>query len=88
MNFKKESLSKLTSEMDFWRRSSRISRKEKINSIIREKMQVEKTLTDDIKIILLKWFGHVQMMKENGSPKSVLNWHPTGRRKKGRPRKS
>ena len=76
MNFKNNHISTLrASEIDFWRRSSRTFRKEKKvrNSIIREKMEVEKTLIDDIKIKQLKLFGHVQRMEENRLSKSVLN---------------
>ena len=36
--------------MDFWRRSARISRKDKIrNTIIKQKMNVTRSLLDDIK---------------------------------------
>jgi hypothetical protein len=36
--------------MDFWRRSARISRKDKIrNNIIKQKMNVTRSLLDDIK---------------------------------------
>jgi len=36
--------------MDFWRRSARISRKDKVrNIIIKQKMNVTRSLLDDIK---------------------------------------
>jgi hypothetical protein len=57
---------KLTStEMDFWRRSARISRKDKIrNNVIKEKMNVTRSLLDDVKTKQLQWYGHVQRMEE------------------------
>ena len=39
-----------STEMDFWRRSARISRKDKIrNTIIKQKMNVTRSVLDDIK---------------------------------------
>jgi hypothetical protein len=59
--------------MDFWRRSPRISRKEKIrNIVIKQKMNVEKSLLDDIKTKQLQWYGHVQRMEEGRLPKQVM----------------
>jgi hypothetical protein len=76
-------------EMDFWRPSTRISRKDKIrNNIIKQKMNVTKSLLDDIKTKQLQWYGHVQRMEEWRLPKEVMNWRPTGRRKRGRPKLS
>jgi hypothetical protein len=59
---KARTVAKLNStEMDFWRRSARISRKEKIrNTVIKQKMKVERSLLDDIKTKQLQWYGHVQ----------------------------
>ena len=47
---KAKTAAKLNStEMDFWRRSARISRKDKIrNNIIEQKMNVTRSLLDDI----------------------------------------
>jgi len=46
--------------MDFWRRAARISRKDKIrNNIIKQKMNVTRSLLEDIKTKQLKWYGHV-----------------------------
>jgi len=74
MVFKKKTLAKLNStEMDFWRRSTRISRKEKIsNTIIKQKMNVVRSLLDDIKTKQLQWYGHVQRMEEGRLPKEVM----------------
>jgi hypothetical protein len=48
---KAKMIAKLNStEMDFWRRSARISRKDNIrNIIIKQKMKVTRSLLDDIK---------------------------------------
>jgi hypothetical protein len=48
-------------------------------------MNVTRSLLDDIKTKQLQWYGHVQRMEEWGLPK-VLEWRPSGRRKRGRPR--
>ena len=73
--------------MDFWRRSARISRKDKIrNNIIKQKMNVTRSLLEDIKTKQLKWYGHVQRMEEGRLPKKVMKWSPPGRRKGGRPK--
>jgi len=73
--------------MDFWRRSARISRKDKIGKIIiKQKMNVTRSLFDDIKIKQLKWYGHVQRMEEGRLPIEVMKWRPPGRRKRGRPK--
>jgi len=60
-HLKAKTVAKLNStEMDFWRRSARISKKDKIrNTIIKQKMNVTGSLLDDIKTQQLKWYGHV-----------------------------
>jgi len=71
---KAKTVAKLNStEMDFWRRSVRISRKDKIrNNIIKQKMNVTTSVLDDIKTKQLQWFGHVQRMEEGRLPKEVM----------------
>jgi hypothetical protein len=34
-----------------------------------------------------KWFQHVHRMEDNWLPKQLLNYHPKGRRRPGRPLK-
>ena len=69
--------------MDFWRRSSRISRKDKTrNSIIKQKTNVTRSLLADIKIKQLQWYGHVQRMEEGRLPTEVMKWRPPERRKR------
>ena len=81
-----ETVAKLNStEMDLWRRPARISRKGKIrNAIIKQKMNIARSLLDDIKTKQLQWYGHVQRMEEGRLPKEVVKWSPPGRRKRGR----
>ena len=76
---KAKTVTKLNStEMDFWRRSARISRKDKIrNTIIKQKMDVTRSLLDDIKTKQLKWYGHVQRMEEGRLPKKSYEMEPT-----------
>ena len=76
-----------SAEMDFWRRSALISRKDKIrNNIIKQKMNVTRSLLDDIKTKQLQWCGHVQRMQEGRLTEEVMKWRPPGRRKRGRPK--
>lgn len=76
-------------EMDYWRRAAGKSRLEKVrNERIRELMHVKHTMVEEIKIKQLKWYGHVQRMTPERLPKQILEWTPTGRRRRGRPRKS
>jgi hypothetical protein len=83
---KAKTVAKLNStEMDFWRRPARISRKDKIrNAIIKQKMTVTRSLLDNVKTIQLQWYGYVQRMEEGRLPKEVMKWRPLGRRKRGR----
>ena len=62
-----------STEMDFWRRSARISKKDKIrNNIIKQEMNVTRSLLEDIKTKQLKWYGHVQRWKRGGCQKRVM----------------
>jgi len=90
MVFESENGSKLNStEIDFQRRSARISRKDKIrNTIIKQKVNVTRALLDDIKTKQLQWYGHVSRMEEGRLPKEVMKWRPLGRRKRGRPKRT
>ena len=68
---KAKTVEKLNStEMDFWRRSARISRKDKIrNNVIKQKMNITRFLLEGIKTKQLKLYGHVQRMDEGRLPK-------------------
>ena len=63
---KAKMVAKLNStEMDFRRRSARISKKDKIrNSIMKQIMNLARSLLDDTKTRQLQWYGHVQRMEE------------------------
>jgi len=62
-----------STEMDFWRLSAQLSRKDKIrNTIIKQKMNVTRSLLDDINTTQLKWYGHVQRMEEGRLPKQAM----------------
>ena len=71
MVFKAKTVGKLNStEMDFRRRSARISWKDKIrNNIIKQEMNVTKSLLEDIKAEQLKCYGYVQRLEEGRLPK-------------------
>jgi hypothetical protein len=54
-----------STEMAFWKRSAGISRKDKIrNNIIKRKINVTRSLLDDIKTKQLQRYGHVHRMEE------------------------
>ena len=64
-----------TTEMDFWRRSARISRKDRIGStVIKQKMNAVRSVLDDIKTNQLQRYGHVQRMEEGRLSKEVMKW--------------
>lgn len=76
-------------EMDYWRRAAGKSRMERVtNERIREIMNVEHTIVEDIRDKQLVWFGHVQRMTDLRMPKKIMQWKPGGRRRRGRPRRS
>jgi hypothetical protein len=71
--------------MDFWRRSVRKSRKEKVrNGTIREIMEVGKIILEVTEEKRLQWFGHVKRMPGNRLPLKMLEWEPEGTRRRGR----
>ena len=40
-----------------------------------------------IDTFIMAWLGHVMRMEGKRIPKRLLEWKPTGRRNRGRPRK-
>jgi hypothetical protein len=54
-----------------------------MNTIIKQKMNVTRSLLDDIKTKQLQWCGHIQRVEEGRLPKEVMKWCPPGRRKRG-----
>jgi len=64
-------------EMDALRRSSRISRKERIRNVtIRQQIVLEETIIKENEQNQLTWYGHVQRMAEGRLPKIALKWMP------------
>jgi hypothetical protein len=77
----------LATGMDFWRRSARKSRKEKVRNVtIKEVMEVRKNILEVIEEKRLRWFRHVKRMPGNRLPLKVLEWEPEGTRRRGRPK--
>jgi hypothetical protein len=75
----------LATEMDYLRRSARISRMDKIiNEAIRTKMGKKKNIVQEIEE-QLRWYGHVKRMEGGKTVKQVAEWKPQGKRKRGRP---
>jgi hypothetical protein len=59
--------------MDFWRRSARKSKKEKVrNFTIREITEVGKNILEVTEEKRLRWFGHVKRMPGNRLPLKIL----------------
>ena len=76
-------------EMDALRRSSRISRKEKIKNVtIRQQIGLEETIVKETEQNQLTWYGHVQRMAEGRLHKIALKRMPKRKRARGRPKKN
>jgi hypothetical protein len=76
-------------EMDALRRSSRISRKERIKNVtIRQQIGLEETIVKEIEQNQLTWYGHVQRMAEGRLLKITLKLMPKQNRARGRPKKT
>jgi hypothetical protein len=73
--------------MDFWRRSARKLRKEKVRNVtIREIMEVGKIILEVTEEKRLRLFGHVKRMPGNRLPLKILEWEAEGTRRRGRPK--
>ena len=76
-------------EMDAPRRSSRISRKERIRNVtIRQQTGLEEAIVKQTEQNQLTWYGHVQRMAEGRLPKIASKWTPKQKRARGRPKKN
>jgi hypothetical protein len=76
-------------EMDALRRSSRISRKERIRNVtIRHQIGLEETIIKESEQNQLTWCGHVQRMAKGRLPKIALKWMPKQKSARGRPKKN
>ena len=77
-------------EMDALRRSSKISRKERIRNVTirQKKIGLEETIVKEIEQNQLTWYGHVQRMAEGRLPKTALKWVPKQKTARGRPKKN
>ena len=66
-----------STEMDALRRSTRISRKERIRNVtIRQQIGLEETIIKEIEQNQLTWYGNVQRMAEGRLPRIALKWMP------------
>ena len=76
-------------EMDALRRSSKISRKDRIRNVtIRQQIGLEETIIKEIEQNQLTWYGRVQRMEEERLPKIALKWMPKQKRARGKPKKN
>jgi hypothetical protein len=72
-------------EMGAMRRSSRLSRKERIKNVtIRQQIGLEGTIVKEIEQNQLTWHGHFQRMAEGRLSKTALKWMPKQTRTRGR----
>ena len=75
--------------MDALRRSSRISRKERIRNVtIGQQIGLEETIIKEIEQNQVTWYGHVPRMAEGILPKIALKWMPKQKTARGRPKKN
>jgi len=75
-------------ETDALRRSSGISRKERIRNVtIRQQIGLEEPIIKEIEQNQLTWYDHVKRMAEGRLPKIALKWMPKQKRARGRPKK-
>jgi hypothetical protein len=76
----------LATEMDYWRRSARKSRRERIrNTVTSEVMEMEKIILERIEQKQLQWYGHVKRMENDRLPETVVELETEVRRRKGGP---
>ena len=76
-------------EIDAQRRSSRISRKDRIINVnIRQQIGLEETVIKEIEQNQLTWYGHVLRMAEGRLPKIALKWITKQKRARGRLKKN
>jgi hypothetical protein len=76
----------LATEMDYLRRSARISQLDKIrNEAFRTKMGIKKNIVQETEEQQLRWYGHIKRMEDRKTVKQVAEWNPQGKRKRGRP---
>ena len=75
--------------MDALRRSSIMSRQEKIRNVtIRQQSGLEEAIIKEIEQNQLTWYGHVQRMAEGRLPKIALKRMPKQKRGRGRSKKN
>jgi len=75
--------------MDTLRRSSRISRKERIRNVTkRQQIGLEEPIIKETEHNQLTWYGHVQRMAEGRLTKTALKWMPKQKRARGRPKRN
>ena len=75
-----------TVEMDYLRRSCRISRFDRVtNAEIRRRTNRIHTTSERIETRQLIWFGHMQRMADSRWPKKAFTYNPPNKRKRGRP---
>ena len=76
-------------EMDVLRRSSKISRNNRIRNVtMRQQIGLEETIIKESEQNQLTWYGHVQRMAEERLPKIALKRMPKHKRTRGRPKKN
>jgi hypothetical protein len=74
--------------MNALRRSSRISRKERIRILTIKHCGLEEPVIKGIEQNKLIWYGHIQRMAEGRLPKITLKWMPKQKRARGRGKKN
>lgn len=52
---------------------------------MKKRMRAKDSLTDNVELKQLKWYGHLMRIIEVRLPKCVFEWVPPESRKRGRP---
>jgi len=55
------------------------------NYKIRKITKVETIIVEEIQRRQLIWYGHVERIEDTRTPKQILKWTPTEKRKRGKP---
>ena len=78
----------LSTEMDYLRRSCQLRRVDRVrNETIRDMMGIEKYIVDEVQRKQLVCYGHTCRIDKERIPNRVLQWTPSEKRRRGRPRR-
>ena len=74
-------------EENFWSSAKLRWILENQNELRAERPNKKADIVRFVRSKIMSWLGHVMCVEEKRIPKRILEWKPTGRRNRGRPRK-